>query len=373
MVINNSKSAAFIYVIDPPALTIEAILLSASVRRHMPDIDVIAYCPEEKANDLPPQLREYLEATNTRLELMPTEGVFSPHYKQGNKLIACAQPRPHDFTIFLDTDTVIWQNFDLSEMLESATICAAPEGRYTWGKTAGHWEQAYSVFGLTVPEERVQLARTGVMSPPYFNAGVVSFPNAPVSGFKSFAECWLETARELDRPENDIPSRRPWLDQIALPVAIARAGLSFRALDNRFNLSLTHKNVTPEMPERKRLQFQAEIDKLDAVDARILHYHVVEAPTGLRYEGYLDDLLREFTIFESIADLCWTKQLDFSPKEALSEFFQIKQIPGADRTEEQVARWPIVDAQKQKFKRMSKSPDKYTNVWPASILRKAAA
>ena len=46
---------ALIYVIDPPALTIQAILLSASVRRHLPDADLIAYCPEEKITQVCPE------------------------------------------------------------------------------------------------------------------------------------------------------------------------------------------------------------------------------------------------------------------------------------------------------------------------------
>ncbi|WP_207101405.1 hypothetical protein [Paracoccus shandongensis] len=87
-------------------------------------------------------------------------------------------------------------------MVEAGTVSAAPEGRYTWGKKAGHWETAYAVFGLAVPEERVRLARTGAMSPPSFNAGVVGFPTG-------FGKLWLETAQELDRDIHAISGRRP--------------------------------------------------------------------------------------------------------------------------------------------------------------------
>ncbi|HWL58481.1 MAG TPA: hypothetical protein VNQ78_17625 [Paracoccus sp. (in: a-proteobacteria)] len=370
--LHDPDSAAFIYVIDPPKLTIEAIFLSASVRRHLPHIDLIAYCPEEKADLLPPQLREYLAATNTRLEFMPTGGVFSPRYKQGNKLIASAQPRPHAFTVFLDTDTVIWQPFAVSDMVGAGVVSAAPEGRYTWGKPEGHWAKAYGLFGMEVPEERIRLARTGKLSPPYFNGGVIAFPNAPVAEFESFADCWLKTALELDRPESEIPIRRPWLDQIALPVAIARAGLGFRTLDDRFNLSLTHKNIKPEMLEKKQRQVQHEIDRINAVDAFILHYHRTDAPRGLRFDGYLDDLLRDFTIFDDVSELGWIKHLGFSAKEVMAEFFQLKQIPKEQKTAEQNARWRIVEAQKHHLKKVAKSEDKYSDVWPGSILREPA-
>lgn len=295
------KSAAFIYVVDPPILTLEAILLSTSVRRHLPDAELIAYCPSEKVDQLPLPLREYMEEINTRFELMDTGEYFPRPYRHGNKLIAAAQPRPHEYTIFLDTDVVIWQPFDMGSMVAPAVVSAAPEGRRTWGKPAGAWDVAYSVFNMTTPEERIRMARTGVESPPYFNAGVVSFPNGPVGKFSNFGECWLKTAIELDDPKHDIPERRPWLDQIALPIAIRRAGLNYRVLDDCYNLSLTHKVLTPDMEPHMAAKVQKEIDRLNSFDPMILHYHNFDAPGGLRYDGYLDDLIRENTIFKNLA------------------------------------------------------------------------
>lgn len=365
---NLTAKTSLIYVIDPPALMIEAILLSASVRRHMPEVDLIAYCPAEKADLLPPQICEYLDATNTQLKLMPTAGVFSPHYKQGNKLIAAAQHRPHDFTVFLDTDTVLWQRVSLADMIGDGIVAAAPEGRRTWGKPDGHWQHAYSVFGMHVPAERIPMARTKVLSPPYFNAGVVAFPNAPVTGASSFGECWLQTALELDQPEHDVPIRRPYLDQIALPIAIRRASLNCRVLDDRFNLSLPHKDIPPGIPEHKRISWQKDIDRINSVDPFILHYHTPSASKGLRYDGYLDELMRESTVFRNISEAGWTRHLDFDPKAIMTEFFHLKAIPRGDRTTEQIARFREVDAMKKKFKQMAANPRKFLDIWPASIL-----
>lgn len=356
------SAVSFIFVIDPPALTLQSILIAASVRRHLPEIDLIAYCPSEKADSLPPQLIEYFQATNTRLEYMNTEGTFSRPYKQGNKLLAAAKSRPHDFTVFLDTDVVVWQPFDVNSMVSDNTVTAVPEGRYTWGKPAGHWDQAYSVFGMTTPDERIRLARTNVPSPPYFNAGVVGFPNG-------FGEIWLDTAKVLDEPDNDIPQRRPWLDQIAMPIAIRRAGMAYRLLDDRYNLALTHKKHSPDMGTHMAAKVQKVIDHLNSFDPFILHYHAFEAPKGLRYEGYLDDLFREWTIFDRIEDAHWKQQLNFNPSKIMAEFGQLKRVPPKERTEDQQKRFREVDKMKRELKRMKNNPFSFAEYWPSSILR----
>lgn len=355
-------ATSIIFVIDPPALTIQSILLVASVRKHLPLADLIAYCPSEKAKDLPPQMVEFFNATNTQLKYMDTEGTFSPRYKQGNKLIAATQHRPNKHSIFLDTDVVFWQHFDLDSMVSPNTVSAAPEGRYTWGKPAGHWEQAYSVFGLSVPEGRIKLARSGAVSPPYFNAGVVGFP-------QEFAEVWLETAKELDDPKHNIPRRRPWLDQIALPVAIERSGMKYRVLDDRYNLSLTHRNITPQLAPHLAKKAQKEIDRLNNVDPFILHYHQAGAPKGLRYEGYLDSLIRTWTVFDAVSDAHWRQELDFNPGEIMSEFHQLKKIRRQERTEDQKKRFQEVDDMKRRIQKLKHSPKSLELFWPESILR----
>lgn len=358
------NATSIIFVIDPPALTLQSILLVASVRRHLPDTDLIAYCPSEKADTLPPQLIEFFSATNTQIECMDTDDVFSPLYKQGNKLIACAQRREHEFSIFLDTDVVLWQPFDLALMASPNTVSAAPEGRNTWGKPQGHWEQAYATFGLSVPEDRIRLARSRALSPPYFNAGVVGFPN-------DFPATWLETAKELDDPKHDIPSRRPWLDQIALPIAIARSGMSYRVVDDRFNLSLTHKNITPDMAPHQARIAQKNIDRLNNIDPFILHYHRMAAPNGLRYNGYLDSLIREWTVFGEVTEAHWKQQLDFKPGEMMVEFHQLKKIPQAERTEEQKLRFRKVNSMKRRVQKLKHDSNSLAEHWPNSILRKS--
>jgi hypothetical protein len=361
-------SAALIYVVDPPHLMIESILLSASVRRHMPDVDLIAYCPAAKQHLLPRQMHEFYHATRTELRFIKTEGMFDPYYKQGNKLMACADPRPHDFTIFLDTDTAIWRPFDLTALCTPGMMHAAPEGRYTWGKEPGQWDGAYGVFGFAVPEERVTLARTYVSSPPYFNAGVVGFANDAGPDFDSFGACWLETAQILDKAGDAVPHRRPWLDQIALPVALQRSRMQWSTLGLKYNLSLPHRPLTPDLDPHRAEKARVEIEKLNSVDPYILHYHTFNAGEDLVYAGYLDELVRSTTVLDRVADLDFVSYLGVDPGEIMARFHALKQIPAKERTEEQALEFTKADADKKWLKARMHDPERYVKIWPESLV-----
>ena len=46
----------------------------------------------------------------------------------------------------------------------------------------------------------------------------------------------------------------------------------------------------------------------------LIHYHAPGSMRDLRYDGYVDDLLRKFTVFECMEDLDWRKHLHFDAK-----------------------------------------------------------
>jgi hypothetical protein len=89
------------------------------------------------------------------------------------------------------------------------------------------WETIYGACGMAVPEERVMLARQRKGAPrvPYFSSGFFTFPEGhrTPEGL-SFPEVWMEVAQAVDAVP-DLPHRRPYLDQMTLPLAIGRARL----------------------------------------------------------------------------------------------------------------------------------------------------
>ncbi|WP_128255588.1 hypothetical protein [Falsirhodobacter deserti] len=284
-----ARDLTFFFVIDPPALLLDSIILVCTARAHFPETPLLAYCPETKRHLVPDYIIELYEHLSVDIRFMPP-GDFAPHYKHGNKIVAACQPRTSEHSVFLDTDIAIARTFDVNEIARAGTISVVTEGRFTWGKDISWWEKAYAHFGMPLPAERVLLSRTKRESLPYFNAGMISFPTK-----SSFADAWMETALSLDADE-EIPQRRPWLDQIALPIAIKRAGLDMQSLDQIYNLSLTRNLKKPE-------EVVQEVAKFDGCDGAILHFHQPKYLYGTRYERSVDSCIARYTMYDSVSSL----------------------------------------------------------------------
>ena len=282
----NDHDVSFFHVIDPPALLLDSIILSCTLRMHFPEAEVIAYCPETKRDLVPPYVAEFYRHTGVDLRFMPA-GEFQPYYKQGNKIVAACQPRSSTHSIFLDTDIAIARSFDINLLAKAGQVGVVPEGKFTWGKDQSWWDRVYEKFDMPIPQERVRLSRVPLPSIPYFNAGMISFPTD-----STFAAEWMAVALALDAYD-DIPHRRPWQDQIALPLAIQRSGLTADVLDPIFNLSLTRNLNKPQEVEQ-------EIRRADRQDGHILHFHQPHYLNGTRYAADVDAALRRFTRWDSV-------------------------------------------------------------------------
>ncbi|MDS9467364.1 hypothetical protein RGQ15_07220 [Paracoccus sp. MBLB3053] len=360
------RDTSIIFVLDPPKLIADGILLVASIRRHMPDTEVIGYCPAEKAEMIPPQVSEFFKANNAEIRYFEATGKFDPPYPHGNKILASAEPRSTGFTLFLDTDIVLWQAFEPSEILHDNTVSAAPEGVMTWGKSSESWPRVYKMFDMEPPEETINLARSGRPSKPYFNAGVVGFPNVAVAGFPNFGALWLDTAQKIGANPK-VEESRPWLDQISMPVAIARAGWAYLLLENRWNLSLSRKEAEPDMPGKKLERIDETVSRMNGEDAVILHYHSPKFLYGTRYEGYFEDLTREFTCFSKLEEMSPNNLTSFlAQKQATDKIKEIKAIPKEERTAEQKAEATESKRQRRDLRQAVRNPDFAS--WPDSIL-----
>jgi hypothetical protein len=67
-----------------------------------------------------------------------------------------------------------------------------------------------------------------------------------------FADVWYETATEIDR-KTDLPARRPYLDQISLPLAIRRAGLEWNRLPEEQHFILGGRLRGEPLPEDREI------------------------------------------------------------------------------------------------------------------------
>ena len=217
------------YIVEAPDYQNMACYLLASIRTHFPpDVQVIGYCPEHKMAEIDSGVIRAHELMGAEIRPMRTEGMWDTPYPHGNKIIAALQPRDSVFSAFVDSDVLFLRPNSPLALIAAGKVSCSVAASMRWGDQSV-WDQIYAVFDMPVPTERVRLMRR---SPgdvvPYFSSGLVVFPEDAANGLR-FADVWYDTALQIDR-KTDLPARRPYLDQMSLPVAIRRAGLEWNPL-----------------------------------------------------------------------------------------------------------------------------------------------
>lgn len=347
-----------IYVLDPPGLVLDSIILLSSIRKYLgPDVKVIGYTPSEKEDYLQPYVREFHEFMGAEIRLMePFQGFVSP-YKQGNKINACIQPRDAAYTLFLDTDTVIIEPFSVSDLFCDGAVSVVPEGVQGWGGNAGSWEYVYEKFGLPFPEDRVRLVRSHKLVPPYFNAGVIAFPT-----HSSFAQMWAETSVELDH-DPKVDYKRPWLDQIALPLAIVRAGLNHNVLGQEWNFSISHPKHDHHMP--------AFFERVNSSSPKIIHHHQPKFFRGTKFQSMVDDALVESTIYDTLDKLLERQDQGQNRRREVWNRFGVLKAK-QDRTPEESLELRHLGQEKHFIKSGATSIERQNAAAPPTILRSSS-
>lgn len=247
------------FVADGQRLEIQSWLLAASLAHAhdgRSDVHIYAYASPEWLPQIGPVTRAVYDAAGVALRPLPPPPKWAKPYPHCNKLLAATDPRGAGWSIFLDTDMVCLRDLTGLSDLPDDHVAAAPEGRATWGPDE-RWERAYAHYDLPMPTARVRLLRGDRPEHlPYFNAGLVAMPEAPRPDGKRFAEHWLATALDFDH-NCKIANKRPWLDQITLPLAMARFGYTAHVLEESWNYALSYRGS----------------DIAQTPDAHILHYH----------------------------------------------------------------------------------------------------
>jgi hypothetical protein len=218
----------------------EAVLLAASLRAAAPGFAGTLWLAEPQPGPLwpadpgpaDPRLRDaghraLLEHLGARI--LPFENrVFGASYPHGNKIEALAA-LPDEPFLFLDTDTVILG--DIGAVPFDFTRPAASMRREgTWPKVELYgpdldaiWGSLYAKFGLDYANSLDPSQPAGHWTRNlYFNAGWF-FAQSP----RTFGATFLRIAqaiRDDPPPELMFQTLDPWLDQVALPLAIHAHG-----------------------------------------------------------------------------------------------------------------------------------------------------
>jgi hypothetical protein len=241
-----------IYIVDLPDYQYMACYLLASIREHFPpDVQVIGYCPEHKMAEIDPGVIRAHDLMRAEIRPMRTEGRWDPAYPHGNKILAALEPRDSAFSAFVDSDVLFLRPNTPQALIRPGKVSCSAAASMQWGEQSV-WDGIYGLFGMEVPTERIRLMRRSAERVvPYFSSGLVVFPEGPVNGLR-FADVWYETATEIDR-RSGLPARRPYLDQMSLPLAIRRAGLEWNALPEEQHYILGGKLRGEPLPEDREI------------------------------------------------------------------------------------------------------------------------
>lgn len=233
-----NPSFAIVINIEPGELEWMGVVLITSARAFLrDDFKFYVHCRKPRVANLSPFTRAFLAEAGA--EFVEIENDFQPEYPQGNKVIASARERPEDYSVFMDTDTMFVRPCFLADFVRPGAVSVVPTETAKWkpGNTREGWTTVYEAVGLPLPNARTRLSRHPAVHFPYYNAGMIGFESA-----SAFGRTWLETARTLDAHPG-VEKKRPWLDQIALPVSIRKAGLLTCERDRVWNLALNYRHT----------------------------------------------------------------------------------------------------------------------------------
>ncbi len=226
-----THSLTLFFIVEPPSYQYMACYLAASIRQHFPsDVELVGYCPANRMGEVDPAAIETLRRMRCEVRPFETEGKFNPAYPHGNKLLACLEPRETDYSGFVDSDVLFIRDNAVENLVQPGHVSASVAASMYWAPQTV-WKKIYAGLGMTVPKERVMLMRDKRKPMvPYYSSGFVLFPEGKLEGLdQTFPEVWMETAQSIDAIE-DLDNKRPYLDQMSLPLAIKRAGLNWNEL-----------------------------------------------------------------------------------------------------------------------------------------------
>lgn len=220
------------FIVEPPDYQVMACYLAASLREQFGDsVALVGYCPAPKLDLVQDVVKTTLAALNCEVRPFQVEGRFDPPYPHGNKILATMEPRDTEFSCFMDSDILCLRPNAVDNITAPGKVSLTPAAWMGWGDQDS-WQIIYDTVGLPLPTDRIQLMKQkkGKGKVPYFSSGLFSFPeHYRTRDGRSFPQVWYDVAQVVDA-HADIPHKRPYLDQMTLPLAIQKAGLDWNIL-----------------------------------------------------------------------------------------------------------------------------------------------
>lgn len=243
------------FIVEPPEYQVMACYLAASLREQFGDsVALVGYCPAPKLDLVHEQVKVSLRKLGCEVRPFAVDGRFDPPYPHGNKILATMEPRDTEFSCFMDSDILCLRPNAVENIVADGKVSLTPAAWMGWGDQ-DMWGVIYDSVGLPLPDERIQLMKQkkGAGKVPYFSSGLFSFPeHYRTPGGKSFPQVWYDVAQTVDA-NPDIPQKRPYLDQMTLPLAIQKAGLDWNILPDTQHFILGGRSRGKPLPEDREI------------------------------------------------------------------------------------------------------------------------
>lgn len=235
-------SFSFVFVCQAGRLEVDSVLLALSLRHFVTaDYEMIAAVPTPGAIWGTPRRGVLEQLDRIGVRIVEIENRIDVDYPTGNKVGCLSLPTDKRTRVFLDSDVLCLAPFDGGHGFEQQ-FAAKPADLATRGLDDRAWRAAYAVRGLEPPTTRMRTTVSGESIHPYFNAGVVS-----ITGRDDFGAVWESVCRAVDA-EPLVQPKRPWLDQIALPIAVHELGLETVLLTEQHNYPAHLRRIEEREP-----------------------------------------------------------------------------------------------------------------------------
>ncbi len=272
---------AICFVVHSGELEVKALLLAASLRHHWPaSLELIACIPEGPlGSETSPGCLQALASLDVRITSVANP--IGPDYPIGNKLLCLDVPTSAQRLLFLDSDTMAMGPADEGRLAAAfgQGFAAKPADIATASQSLATWTALYATAGLAMPQERVRATVSGETMPPYFNAGVIG-----VNANAGFGRLWADRALAIDRlPE--LPGRRPHLDQLSLPVAVAQSGLATHPIGEEWNFPANLRVLPEPLPMLCHYHTPQVIGREPALLDAVATLRIAAPEIGVRMES----------------------------------------------------------------------------------------
>lgn len=272
------------FIVDPPKYQDMGCFLAASIRTQFKEpVKLVGYCPSATIGEMDKKALGIYKKLDVDIRSFETGGRFEPDYPHGNKLLAALEPRDTPYSAFMDSDMLFIGENTTDQMYKEGHVSVAPATSMYWSGQK-IWKDIYAACDIEPPEDRIWLARQRRRKlMPYFNAGLIVFPEGPIGpNGETFAEVWMRLAQEIDKI--DIVKKRPYLDQMSLPLAIREAGLDWNILEEEQHYILGGSLRGEPLPEDKDIKMihYRNFEILREVKCMRLAKDMMESTTGVR-------------------------------------------------------------------------------------------